>query len=319
MRAGRLIAFGALGVLVSALALAWTFRARPAVRPAAAPTLPRGADGRPDLNGIWTSFEDTVTPFERPVELVGREHLTDEEVNEALRRRAVALLEMPGTTGSGPEHWYENKARPPEGRVSLVVEPASGRIPPLTPAALERAQYVRAHSGDSWEYLGTWTRCITRGVPGAMYPTAYNSAFRIQQTRDYVSIAYENLQEPRIIPMDGRPHAGPRIRQWRGNSRGRWEGDTLVVDVTNFTDKTTVSLAPNSEALHVIERFTRIDAGTMKYEAAIEDPQVYTGLWKIAFPVKKDDAYQMFEYACHEGNRAVANILSGARVAERRR
>jgi hypothetical protein len=282
--------------------------------------------GDPDLQGVWTSNVMTGVPVERPSEFGDRELLTDEEFAKRQRDAERAAVDnkadrRPGQTGAGPEHWYEWWGRSSR-RTSLVVDPKDGRIP-ITPEAKNRAAAARSRPADSWEDLGTWMRCITRALPSAMIPTAYNNAYQILQTPGYVIIRSELVDKFRIIPMDGRPHVDSRIRQWVGDSRGRWDGNTLVVDVTNFSDKTNGTAEQNgsyrggSESMHLVERFTRVDADTVEYRATVEDPKNFTRPWTLAISLKKDDNYQIFEYACHEGNHSIANALSGARAQEK--
>ena len=195
---------------------------------------------------------------------------------------------------------------------------------PLRPEA-EAARDRNLTNEDSYEFMSPWDRCITRG-PGRMFPAGYNNAYQIVQTPGYVVILHEMIHEARIIPVDGRPHLDPSIRSWTGDPRGRWDGNTLVVETTNFNDKGWIATnaasarirgVPHSEALRLVERFTRVDADTIDYEVTIEDPNVYTRPWTVAIPLNRDDSYQMFEYACHEGNRAIEHVLSAARSAER--
>jgi hypothetical protein len=173
-----------------------------------------------------------------------------------------------------------------------------------------------------------WERCITRGVPGGLFPAAYGSGYQILQSPGVVAIVYEMIHEARIIPLDGRPHIGSSIRTWNGDSRGRWEGDTLVVDITNYNDKGSVATnvatqrvraIPQSEQLHVVERFTRVDENTIIYEATVEDPKVFTAPWTVRIPMQREPDYKIFEYACHEGNYAVPNTLSAGRARDRAR
>jgi hypothetical protein len=285
-------------------------------------------DGQPDLQGVWTNA--TITPFERPPELAGKAFLTDDEVRaieqETVTQRVVADRgTRPGDVGNYNQFWFDNGTRVVSThQTSLVVEPADGRVP-AKPEAEARRDFSAAHNGDSYEYMSRWDRCISRGVPGSMFPAGYNNAYQIVQTPGYVTIIYEMIHDARVIPLDGRPHVGSKIRLWMGDSRGRWEGNTLVVDTTNFTDKGWIAShaaagrikgIPQSEALHVVERFTRVSADTIHYDVSIEDPSIYSRPWKVAIPLERDANYQIYEYACHEGNYAVPNILSGARVLE---
>jgi len=213
-------------------------------------------------------------------------------------------------------------------RRSLVVEPPNGRVPLRNDAEAERSANL-ARLTDSWEYHTPWERCITRGVPGGMFPAGYNNGYLILQTPEYIAIVYEMIHEARIIPLDGRTHVGSNIGLWNGDSRGRWDGDSLVVEVTNYRPErvgavatgiaTTATLkgVPQTGGMRVVERFTRVDAGTLQYEMTIEDPGVYTRPWKVAMPLNRADDYRLYEYACHEGNYGLPNSLSGARADER--
>jgi hypothetical protein len=182
-----------------------------------------------------------------------------------------------------------------------------------------------ARSTESWEYLTPWEQCITRGIPAGMFPGAYGDGYQIVQAPGYVAILYEMIHEPRIIPVDGSPHLPANIRLWNGDSRGHWEGNTLVVDITNYSDRGVIATSvgqgrirgiPQNESLHVVERFTPVNANTINYEATIDDPKVYTRPWKVAMPLTRDDSFRMFEYACHEGNVAYMETVLGAGRAE---
>jgi hypothetical protein len=208
----------------------------------------------------------------------------------------------------------------------MVVDPESGRVP-LRPEAAAKKDSALAHLTDSWENHTPWERCITRGIPAGIFPGGYGAGYRIVQAPGLVVIYYEMIHETRIIPVNGSPHLPASVHQWNGDSRGRWEGNTLVVDVTNYNDKG--SIATNiasqamrgigqSEQLHVVERFTIADVNTLNYEATIDDPHVYTRPWKIAMPLSRDSKYELYEYACHEGNRALPNTLSVARALEKK-
>jgi hypothetical protein len=205
-----------------------------------------------------------------------------------------------------------------------VVDPRNGRIP-LRPEAEKIRDQNLARNGDSYEYMSVWDRCITRGMPGAMFPAGYNNAYQILQTPGYVAILHEMIHEVRIIPLDRRPHVSSGIALWMGDSRGHWDGSTLVVETTNFGRKGWIATSaasgrikgiPQSETLRVVERFTPANANTIQYEVTVEDPAMYMRPWKVAMPLGRDQSYPIFEYACHEGNHAVPNILNGARTAE---
>jgi len=280
-----------------------------------------------DLQGVWTNA--TITPFERPLELGDKEFLTENEVKELETRSAANRVDrppQPGDVGNYNQFWFDSgtsvvKTR----RTSLVVEPKNGRVP-LKPEAEAKRDYNTAHNSDSYEYMSVWDRCITRGVPAGMFPAGYNNAYQILQVPRSVVILYEMIHEARIIPLDGRPHLRASVKMWNGDSIGRWEGNTLVVDTTNYNDKGWIATSaatgrikgiPQSEALHVVERFTRVDRNTINYEVTINDPTFYTQPWKVAIPLTRDPNYRIFEYACQEGNHAVENVLSGGRASEK--
>src|SRR5262245_34222218 len=286
---------------------------------------PRTPWGDPDLQGTWTN--NTNTPFERPTAFAGREQLTDTEVADLQAQdRSRAEQNNPAAV-SGPEHWYEHLGVR-SNQTSHVVDPPDGKVPPLTVEAQRRTIIgtVNRTEFSTWEELSPWDRCITRGVPGSMLPTFYNNNYLILQTPGNVVLFYEMIHETRIIPVDGRSNLSDHLRQWMGSSRGHWEGDTLVVEVTNFTDRTPIhptrgiaSKVAHSKNLRVVERFRRIDADSIDYRFTIEDPQTFTRAWTASIPMTKLAApARILEYACHEGNYAVRNILSGARASEAR-
>jgi hypothetical protein len=289
--------------------------------------------GHPDLQGVWTTDSEIGVPVERPVELGTKAVLTDEEFArraEALKKRYEDNKEnrrvREGDTEAGPEHWYEG-GKQVSRRTSLIIDPPNGRMPDYTAEARQRVVpkgtelgFVGGSMGngpfDGPEDLHLADRCITRGMPQTWFPSEYNNGFQIVQSPDYVTIFYERLHEARVIPLDGRPRLSSNIRQWIGDSRGRWEGDTLVVEVTNFSDRTT--FRKSGSTLRLTERFTRVDPETVKVEVTINDPTTWTKPWTFAVTGKKDpDYWQIFEYACHEGNYGMSNILSGARAQER--
>ena len=270
----------------------------------------RTPDGQPDLQGIWTNY--TSTPFEVP----DKSDTPD-----------VYAGDLDGSgRGTGPSSFLtDTSGRQLTKARSLVVDPPSGRVP-IMAWAEERRNYKLAHIQDDWVNFTPWERCITRGVPGGIFPAGYGSGYQILQGPGYVAIVYEMIHEARIIPIDSSTHLGSSFRLWNGDSRGRWDGNTLVVDITGYNDKGTVATnvatqrvraIPQSEQLHVVERFTRVDENTIDYEAVIEDPKVFTAPWKVAIPLHREPDYQLFEYACHEGNRAVPNTLSAGRAKDR--
>ena len=279
--------------------------------------------GDPDIQGMWTN--PTLTPLERPAALGDKAFLTPEEA-AAAEARAANAEDGParaGDPGTYNRFWTDSGTKVVgDLRTSLVVEPKSGRVP-LTPLAESIRDSDLAHNADSWEYMSVWDRCITRGLPGAMLPAGYNNAYRIVQTPGYVTIYYEMIHDVRIIPLDGRPHLSPSVGLWMGDSRGHWEGNTLVVDVTNYNGRSWISTSAaggrikgihQTAKAHVVERFTRTAADTIAYEAHIEDPEMYTEPWTVAIPLNLEADYQLYEYACHEGNTAVPNILRGGRA-----
>ena len=297
---------------------------------AATAAAPRTPWGDPDLQGVWTSA--TRTPLERPIEFGSREFLNDEEIvriNTDLARRARDDKQdrpaREGQTGGGPEHWYEGY-RLTSRRTSLIIDPPNGRLPPLTPEAATRheAERARFEAPATVSDLGVWVRCIGRGIPGSMLPTGYNNNYQILQAPGVVAIVYEMIHDVRVIPLDGRPQPPPsNMRQWLGHALGRWDGTTLVVETTNFrSDHVPISsingIGSTSAGLRVVERFTRTAADTIEYRATVDDPGTYTSRWTATLPLTRGAATdRLFEYACHEGNYAVPNILSAARAAER--
>jgi hypothetical protein len=227
--------------------------------------------------------------------------------------------------GSYNQVWFDSGTKVVSTRqTSLVVEPADGRVP-LRPEALRQREEYDLRNGDAPEFMSPWDRCITRGIPGGFFPAGYNNGYQILQVPGYVVIHYEMIHAARIIPTDGRAHAPSHLRSWDGDSVGRWEGNTLLVDVTNYNGKGWIATNAaagrmrgvlQSDALHVVERFTRVSASTIHYEVTIDDPKMYTREWRVAIPLERDDDYRIFEYACHEGNHAVENVLRSARALE---
>ena len=292
-------------------------------------TVPRTPEGHPDLGAVWTN--ETITPFERPSALAGVAVLTEEqaaalEARTAERRSASDTNPRPGVVGAYNQFWMDAGVQVLKTRqTSLVVDPPDGRVP-ARPEAEATRDFNHAHEGDSYAYMSVWDRCISRGVPGSMFPAAYNNAYRFLQIPGYVVIVHEMIHDVRVIPLDGRPHIDPRITLWMGDSRGRWEGDTLVVETANYNARGWIATnaasgrvkgLPVSEELHVVEQFTRVDEDTLHYEVTVTDPKAYTRPWTVAMPMTRRPDYVLFEYACHEGNHAVINILSGARVQDR--
>ncbi len=289
-------------------------------QPSAIPPTP---EGHPDFQGIWTSA--SVVPLERPAELKGKEFYTPEEAAENAKKvLGISSWERLGVQAR--EHYNMSQYGldlsqvkvAPTLRTSLIVGPG-GRIPPYTPEAkqrlAERAARNRGHQFDGPENRPLQEQCLmfsTEGPP--MVPAAYNSNLQIVEDAGHVAIVQEMIHSARVIPTDNSPHLAPEIRQWAGDSRGHWEGDTLVVDTTNFTDRT--AFHGSTENLHLVERFTRIDADTLLYEFTADDPHTWTRPWTAQITLARIEG-PIFEFACHEGNRGIANTLSGARAAEK--
>jgi hypothetical protein len=296
-------------------------------------TPPRTADGQPDLQGVW-DFR-TLTPLERPSALGTKAFFTDAEAanfeKEENRRQnrdlndseRGSVLYPAGGVLPYNEVWYDRGTKiVGSKRTSLIVDPPNGRLPALTPEGQKRADLRAAWQrnnqtgnteADSWEDRPLQERCIlglNSGPP--MTPGPYNNNFQLFQTPDYVVILNEMVHDARIVPMDGRPHLN--IRQWKGDSRGRWDGNTLVVDTTNFRRET--SLPGSSGKTHLIERFTRTNANTLLYEFTVDDPSMWTRPWTAVIPMSKSED-PLYEFACHEGNYAMASILAGARAREK--
>jgi hypothetical protein len=312
------------GLVLTADAQSTAAAKRTSATSTASAAAPRTPDGHSVLAGMWTN--GTLTPFERPANQASKPFLTDEEAaaveKQAAERRANPTR-RPGDVGSDNEAFVDNSYKVTSTRqTSLVVDPPDGRVV-ILPAA-EKQRDHNLNSVESYESMSPWDRCITRG-PGGLFPAGYNNAYQITQTPDYVVITAEMIHEARIIPLTSRPHLPAAVRSWAGDSIGHWDGATLVVDTTNFHDKGWITThagsgrlrgTPVSTALHIVERFTRTSATTIIYEATIDDPNVYAKPWTVRVPMTSDDSYQMFEYACHEGNQAIGNILRGARVQE---
>jgi hypothetical protein len=310
--------------MLPTLLIAQTPAKKPVAKQWVAPKTP---DGQPDIQGIWTN--PTITPFERPADLGTKAVLSNDEIAAAEKKAAETNVDKPpakGDVGTYNEVWFDRGSKVVSThQSSLVVEPATGRVP-IKPEAEAVRDYNAAHNSDTYENMSVWDRCITRGVPGGMFPAAYNNAYQIIQTPGHVTILYEMIHETRIIPIGNSPHLPGTVKEWNGDSRGHWEGNTLVVDITNFNGKGWMGTAGSagrlkgileSQALHVVERFTRTDENTIMYEARIEDPNAYAAPWKVRIPLSRDPEYKIYEYACHEGNDAVANVLRGGRAADK--
>jgi len=293
-----------------------------------AATLLRTPWGDPDIQGVFTTDDELGVPCERPEAMGERTEVTEAEYAQRLaqsRRLAETDAEVfvdPAAAGAGvgpPAHWLERGQ--PSRRTSTVIDPPNGRIPYLNDEARKRSLVAvnMRTSGqrpyDGPEALDHYDRCITRGLPHVIFPTIYNNTSQIVQGPGYVAIRYEMIHEARVIPLDGSPHVSPAIRQYFGDSRGRWDGDTLVVDVTNFPTNM-VNYRGAGGGLRLTERFRRVNATTVGYEVTVADPATFARPWTAALLLKEADVPDVFEYACHEGNYAMRNILSRAREAE---
>jgi hypothetical protein len=305
-------------------------------------TPPKTPWGDPDLQGVWPGTDSVGVPFERPKELGNRLYLTDAEFKarqEAAAKQSaldvlefdlekppaeiVALGDVGGAT-SPPPHWLERGT--PSRQSSLIVEPANGQMPAMTPEGIARQKgsggtYMKQTGWNSADELSAYDRCISRGPVGSMMPVIYNNGNEIIQAPGYVAFRNEMIHETRIIPLDGRASPPSTFKGYMGYSRGRFEGNTLVVTTTNLNGKTGMqgngSMLINSDALVLTERFTPISADVLQYEVTINDPKTWTQPWKVAFPLKRDSGYGFYEYACHEGNYSMRNTLSGSRADEK--
>jgi hypothetical protein len=296
--------------------------AQQAARRPSAWTPPMTPWREPDLRGTWPLNHLISTPFQRPERFGDRRFLTDEEF--AAARKSAQDRNTRFQSGAIPQADAGDATR----QTSLLVDPANGRFPALTPKGRELYERMRGSYKpgqtvfDGPEDFDSWDRCITRGLPVSMLPRNYNNGIRIMQFPGYVVILLEMAHEARVIPTSGRPALDGSIRQYLGESRGRWEGATLVVETTNFNGQTAMTnagvpgsppLTPSSPNLRVVERFTRSAQDTIDFQITVTDPDVLTAPWTAAFPLKLDNAYQMFEYACHEGNTAIRNYIETSR------
>ncbi len=305
-------------------------------------TLPRTAAGHPDFQGMWAN--NSATPLERPTSFENKSELTDEELAELEQQVAGLLsggdaffgdglvaaaldedspwLSFDAGTGNYGQAWMV--ARDLDNRTSLVVDPPTGRLPGLTPTAQERMvaryAYLADHPADSWEDRLLSERCVTFGLPNLF--AGYNSYYQIVQTEHHVAILQELIHDIRIIPLDDRPHIDDGIRQWYGDARGRWDGDTLVIETRNFAAKSDVpgalalkSVRGVSEPLHLVERFTRVGPDVLQYEMTVTNQGLWESPWTAMVPLRQTDE-PIYEYACHEGNIGMEGILAGHRAQE---
>jgi hypothetical protein len=331
MFVASLVAVAAIFALTAEPAIGQTAKAAPVAK---SWTQPKTPWGDPDLQGTWTSDDCIGTPLNRPANFGERLSYTEQELaqrqSQLAKQQQNDLQESVAPdqrVGTGPPpHWGE-RARRPCKQTSLIVDPPNGRTPDLLPEAKTRPIPEGAGNNnpkaDSWEDFSYYIRCISRGVTGSIFPVIYGNGQQIVQAPGYVSIMQEMVHEARVIPMDGRPHASPNVRSYMGDARGHWEGNTLVVETTNFLGNRTGIAGngggtPTSDALKLTERYTRTGPNEMHYEVTIDDPKTFTKPFKVAFPLTQEPGYQNFEYACHEGNYAMFDSLSGARAVEKR-
>ena len=323
---------GGLLVLTPALAL---------MQPAPAPAQntpaewqpPRLADGQPDIQGMWNNTRAIFTPLELPEDLAGRDDVTRDELRERAAARGNGRIEgsewrghenNQGGVGGYGYYWFDWYFDDPQdiGQPSIIVDPPTGRVPERTADATERIALNMAQLHDSYANMESGDRCISRGVLGMMMPTEYNNGTLILQPPGYVVFHSEMIHNARIIPLDDAPHVDEGIRQWEGDPRGRWEGNTLVIESTNFRavgnmrGPTAATRSRQSEAQRIVERLTVVGPNALRYSVTMDDPETYTGQWTASFPYDRDDGYLQFEYACHEGNYSVPNALAGARKEE---
>jgi len=282
---------------------------------------PRTPWGDPDLRGVYSNGDEYTTPLERPDRFAGRrlEDIKGQELAGIRKTQLAQVVEaLPGGRVRGPDGWWvQNIHEGRGGQAWMVIDPPDGRIPPFTPAAIARGVRPARSSfaGGPFagpEDLGLLDRCISRSVPGSMIPVMYGNNYEFVQAPGYVTITYEIIHEARIIPLDGRPHLGSKIRQHMGDARGHFEGDTLVVETTNFTAAAAYRGA-DPDTLKVTERFTRVAKDMIQWTATIEDPSTWTRPWTLGLPLTTDPQGVM-AFECHEGNYGMRNILSGARA-----
>jgi hypothetical protein len=307
--------------------------AAPAKKPYVVPKTPWGD---PDLQGLWPATDMISVPLQRRAELGTRDKLTEEEFKrqqttaEQTAERDAEVYVKPGAVAgiNPPAYWLEHGK--PTYQASLVVDPPDGRTPPLTKEASDAAAKVRADRAARGNPVGDWTtdqsyyiRCISRGVMGSILPVIYNNGNQIIQAPGMVAIRYEMIHETRVIPLNGSPHVDKGVKSYMGDPRGHWEGNTLVVETTNFVGGTNgIGLngggTPHSSNMRSIERFERTSDKTIQYTAIIDDPETWVKPYTISYPLNRDNGFQVYEYACHEGNYGLLDILTGAREEEKK-
>jgi len=330
MRRRFLAAAGVLTAMVAVLAI-WSpsvagQNARPAKAKAFTP--PKMPWGEPDISGNFTNVYEQATPLERPDEFAGvsRNDISGQRLADILAKRRDDNLERfdGGSDIHAPTFWWADSLQVEKGSHAwFIVDPPDGKVPSLTPQAQQRIAAradARRQSGrgaaDSYEDRSLYDRCITRGLPNSMMPAIYGNSYRIVQSPGIVAIQYEMIHETRIIPLDGRSHVSRSLKLDMGDARGHWEGDTLVVETTNFNDRSVYRNA-NAATLRLTERFQRIAPDKVQWAVTVEDPQTWTRPWSFSMPLTQDDKEAMLEYGCHEGNLGLYGIISGARADEK--
>jgi hypothetical protein len=332
----RLGLIAAFGLAAGAVTLAAQTAAPRSSSPAHTRALERTPEGRPDFQGVWAN--NTVTPLQRPKQWEGKTRLTDAEVAE-LQKFAAQIVENDGDaqfgdglilavlnrvanpksydpgTGNYNQFWLVDRDWH-DRRTSLIIDPPDGKLPPMTPEGQQRRaaeiEHRKVHAFEDPEVFPLGERCVNFGIPRLQ--AGYNSYLQIVQSPGYVTIMSEMAHDARIIPLDNRPRLDPRIRVWNGDSRGRWDGDTLVIETTNFSPKSDFMGA--HENLQLTERLTRVDRETLNYEFTVTDPTTWTAPWTAMVPLRLKHEL-IYEYACHEGNEAIPNMLRGHRFEER--
>ena len=315
--------------LTSAAELAIAFVILPTLASAAEWKQPKTPWGDPDLQGTWPISHLMAVPLERPEKFGTRLQFTDEELAEqkkGVEAQNTRYQQEDSQNRIGLGHWVEDTALPTQ--TSLIVDPPNGRLPPQTPAGKE----MSAKMGSDWNRtvfdsvadFGTWNRCITRGLPEGMFPNPYNNGIQILQAPGYVVINLEMIHEARIVPLGKMPPLDSEVKQWQGSSRGHWEGNSLVVETTNFNGQTSMTDVPtrgspkdptaSSTQLKLVERFERTSSDAMTYTVKVSDPVTQTSSWTVRMPWKRDDGYQIYEYACHEDNEAIRNYITSSRA-----
>jgi len=277
---------------------------------------PRTPWGHPDLEGTWTTDDMKGVPTSRAAQYGTRQYLTDQEFAARAKQRGNARAIDDARTGT-----FRNEEGSREfSYTSMVIDPPDGRVPPTTAAARARPRQGGSFGVGPWNSIqdfSLYDRCISRGAIGSFMPAVYGNGARIMQTPNAVVITYEMIHDTRVIPLDSKPRLGSNIQLWMGDARGRWEGDTLVVESTNFNDRTSVGGSVHSTSLHLTERFTRVDPQMIDYEITVNDPQTFTRPFTMRLTITSQPDYQIYEYACHEGNHSMRNVLSAERAYER--